>query len=356
MIGAPATLRFRLTDELVASAPPEARGLRRDQVRLLVAGTDGTRHERFASIAEYLEPGDVVVVNASPTMPAALQARRGGSPVIVHLSTLQDDGTWIIELRRPENSGPVLDALANEVVNLPPNGSVRLIEAADDGGPGAVRLWRARVATPGGLRRFMARHGRPIRYGYVDQDWPLFMYQTSFSDTRAWPGSAEMPSAGRPITRHVLGELRRKGVRVASLRLDTGVSSQEAGELPYPERYEVPAATAAIVNRGQARSKRVVAVGTTVTRALESAAGPRGVVHAAGGWTDLVLGPDRPARVVTGLITGFHQPGTSHVQLLQAVAGEDLVAAAYESALTEGYLWHEFGDSCLFLPARTARP
>lgn len=353
MIGTSATLHFRLPDELVASAPPEVRGLRKDEVRLLVAGNDGTQHDRFASIAKYLDPGDVVVVNTSPTMAAALQARRGRSPVLVHLSTLEDDGTWIIELRGPDHSGPVLDALVNEVVGLHPDGSVRLIEAADGGEPGSIRLWRAAVMVPTDLRRFTARHGRPIRYGYLDQDWPLFLYQTSFSDRGAWPGSAEMPSAGRPITRRVLGELKRKGVRVASIRLDTGVSSQETGELPYPERYEVSESTAAIVNRAQARSRRVIAVGTTVARALESAADTQGEVHAAGGWTDLVLGPDRPVRVVTGLITGFHPPGTSHVKLLQAVAGGELVAAAYESALAEGYLWHEFGDSSLLLPRRT---
>lgn len=346
----PDTLPFRLPDELVATSPPEARGVRRDEVRLLVADDDRVRHERFRSLPEQLNPGDVVVVNTSPTMAAALDASMRGSPVIVHLSTLADDGTWIVELRHPDHSGPVLDARPDQVASLNPTGTVRLLRAADAGRRGVVRLWKATVAVPSGVRRFTARHGRPIRYAYLDQDWPLFMYQTPFSNGRVWPGSAEMPSAGRPITQRVLRELRRKGIRVASIRLDTGVSSQEAGELPYPERYSVSAPTAALVNRARARKQRIVAVGTTVTRALESAADRRGVVHAAEGWTDLVLGPDRPARVVGGLITGFHPPETSHLQLLRAVAPDALVDAAYASALSEAYLWHEFGDSCLLLP------
>jgi S-adenosylmethionine:tRNA ribosyltransferase-isomerase len=210
--------------------------------------------------------------------------------------------------------------------------------------PGQHRLHR--VAVDRNVRELMWDHGRPIRYGYVPQIWPLESYQTVFAVD---PGSAEMPSAARPFTADVVLDLSRRGVLVAPVTLHTGVSSQEAGEPPQPERYRVPATTAALVNHVRGSGGRVVAVGTTVTRALESAV-VDGAVQPSAGWTDLVLGPQRPAQVVTGLVTGWHEPGTSHLQLLQAVAGASLVEAAYDEAARRGFLWHEFGDSCLLLP------
>jgi S-adenosylmethionine:tRNA ribosyltransferase-isomerase len=212
---------------------------------------------------------------------------------------------------------------------------------------GQHRLWRARPRIDGGVTAFLARHGRPVRYGYVPQRWPLAEYQTVFARE---PGSAEMPSAGRPFTEHVVTDLVTRGVAVAPLVLHTGVSSQEPGEPPQPERFRVPAATARLVNSARAAGGRVIAVGTTVTRALESAADADGSVRAVHGWTDLVLGPSRPARVVTGLVTGWHAPGASHLALLEAVAGPALVERAYAEALRQEYRWHEFGDSCLLLP------
>jgi S-adenosylmethionine:tRNA ribosyltransferase-isomerase len=161
-----------------------------------------------------------------------------------------------------------------------------------------------------------------------------------------------MPSAGRPFTDRLVTNLVRAGVAVAPVTLHAGVSSLEPGEAPPAERYRVPASTAALVNHTRDHGGRVVAVGTTVTRALETVAGPRGRVRAGVGWTDLVLEPARPARVVTGLVTGWHAPDASHLLLLEAMAGADLVAEAYAAALAEGYLWHEFGDSCLLLPGR----
>ena len=163
-------------------------------------------------------------------------------------------------------------------------------------------------------------------------------------------GSAEMASAGRPFTDRVLVRLMARGVAVLPLVLHTGVSSPELHEPPAPERFAVPAATARIVTDARAHGGRVVAVGTTVTRALESATGEDGVTRPASGWTDLVLGPDQPARVVNGLLTGLHAPQASHLQLLAAVAGVDLVDQAYRSAVAAHLLWHEFGDSMLFLP------
>jgi len=205
----------------------------------------------------------------------------------------------------------------------------------------------ARLDLPAPLHEYLAEHGRPIRYGYVPASWPLDAYQTVYA---LEPGSAEMPSAGRPFTDALVTELVTSGVTVAPVTLHTGVSSLEAGEAPLPEPYAVPAATAALVNHTRSRGGRVVAVGTTVTRALETVADRSGVVRAQTGWTDLVLGPARPARVVNGLVTGWHEDGASHLRLLEAVAGEGLVATAYAEARAEGYLWHELGDAALLLP------
>jgi S-adenosylmethionine:tRNA ribosyltransferase-isomerase len=159
-----------------------------------------------------------------------------------------------------------------------------------------------------------------------------------------------MPSAGRPFTDAIVTDLVVRGVVVAPITLHTGVSSQEPGEPPLPERFVVPPTTARLVNAARFEGSRVVAVGTTVTRALETAADEHGFLRPMQGWTDLVLGPDRPARTVTGLVTGWHAPGASHLDLLHAVAGDDLVRTAYAEALAHRYRWHEFGDSCLLLP------
>jgi S-adenosylmethionine:tRNA ribosyltransferase-isomerase len=209
------------------------------------------------------------------------------------------------------------------------------------------RLWRARTdpATP--VLEYLARHGRPIRYGYLAAPVPLSDLQNVYATE---PGSAEMASAGRPLSEAVLVRLMARGVAVAPLVLHAGVSSPELHEPPAPERFAVPAATARIVTGTRAAGRRVVAVGTTVTRALETATGEDGVTRAASGWTDLVLGTERPVRAVTGLVTGLHAPEASHLQLLEAVAGPALVDAAYARAVADGCRWHEFGDSMLFLP------
>ncbi|MGH8960479.1 MAG: S-adenosylmethionine:tRNA ribosyltransferase-isomerase [Jatrophihabitantaceae bacterium] len=335
-------LEFALPPDLEASAPPRER----DDVRLLVAAPDGMRHERFADFARFLQPGDLLVVNTSATLAAEVDGRRlGGAPVAVHFASALDDGSWVVELRPPwPATGPVRDVRPGEHIEMPDGITLSAIEPHPDG---QRRLWRASVAVDGGVRRYLARHGRPIRYAYVPAPHPLTAYQTVFADD---PGSAEMPSAGRPFTTGIVTDLAVHGVAVAPVTLHTGVSSPEAGEPPQPEPYRVPSPTARLVNSTRDAGGRIVAVGTTVTRALESAADVRGTVTGSAGWTDLVLGPDRPARVVNGLVTGWHAPGASHLSLLEAVAGGELVASAYAEALRERYRWHEFGDSCLLLP------
>ena len=341
--------RFDLPDELSATGPPEARGLARDEVRLLVAdGRRPVRHARFRDLGRYLRPGDLLVVNTSATVAAAVDGTRLSGrriePVVVHVATALDGDRWVVELRTaPDGSRPVLHARPGDRVRLPGGATLTLLEPHVPGGEG-VRLWRA--ATAGDLAGVMRRSGRPIRYGYVTAEWPLAAYQTVFA---RHPGSAEMPSAGRPFTHELVTRLVTQGVLVAPVLLHTGVSSLESHEAPPAERFAVPAATAALVNWVRGRDGRVVAVGTTVTRALESAARPDGAVTAQAGWTDLVLGPDRPARAIDGLVTGLHAPGASHLLLLEAVVGERVVRQAYDAALQRRYLWHEFGDTSLLL-------
>lgn len=335
------TLDFVLPEGLEATEPPAAR----DGVRLLVARPEGLTHARFSQLGEFLAPGDLVVVNTSATLAAATDGQRAGAPVEVHFSAELDDGAWVIEVRPGGvSTGPVTDLRPGEVITLDAGATLVVDRPAP---AGQTRLWQARALIDGGVCAFLARHGRPIRYAYVPSQWPLAEYQTVFARE---PGSAEMPSAGRPFTDRVVTDLVTQGVAVAPVVLHTGVSSQEPGEPPQPERFRVPEATARLVNVTRQAGGRVIAVGTTVTRALESAADADGTVQPRRGWTDLVLGPPRPARVVTGLVTGWHAPGASHLALLAAVAGDALVERAYAEAVRQGYRWHEFGDSCLLLP------
>jgi S-adenosylmethionine:tRNA ribosyltransferase-isomerase len=342
-------LAFELPPRNEATAPPEERGSERDEVRLLIAEGERLEHASFRDLPGFLGPGDLLVVNASATLPAALEATRpDGERVALHLSTPVPDGRpapiragdvaphWVVELRRDHTR--VRDARAGEILSLPAGGHARLIAPYLSAG----RLWVAALAPPAPLHAYLAEHGRPIAYRHTGGCWPLRDYQTIFA---AEPGSAEMPSAGRPFSRRLVAALRARGVAIAPLILHTGVSSLERGEAPYPERYRVPPQTAHAVNA----ATRVIAVGTTVVRALESVAAPDGSVGAAEGWTRLVITPERPVRAIDGLITGWHEPDASHLLMLEAIAGRETIARSYDAALEHGYLWHEFGDSHLLL-------
>jgi S-adenosylmethionine:tRNA ribosyltransferase-isomerase len=341
------TPTFTLPHGAEATAPPEWHGLRRDEVRLLTARTGSLTTGRFRDLPDLLTPGDLVVVNTSGTLPARVDARRADGVVVpLHWSTERDDGSWVVELRRPDNTGPDLGVEPGTVLDLPGGVRLTLLDGHPDPGRPS-RLWHARTVPHVGAAAYLMRHGRPIGYGYLRGTFPLTAYQTVYATDA---GSAEMVSAGRPFTEQLLVRLMARGIPVVPLTLHTGVSSPELHEPPYPERFAVPEVTARLVNGARQAGHRVVAVGTTVTRALETATGEDGVTRAGDGWTDLVLGPERPARAVTALITGLHAPEASHLQLLESVAGPDLVAAAYRDAVAQHYLWHEFGDSMLFLP------
>ncbi len=336
-----ATLDFTLPAKLEAHEPPEARGLSRDRVRLLVGdrATGEVSHHAFADLPGLLRPGDVLVVNTSGTLPAAV--RVPATPLTVHFSTELPDGRWLVELRTTAGKAtvPYVGGRPEHRYPLPGGATLALREEYSRG-----RLWYAEVNTPVG--DLLHRYGAPIRYGYVPRPWPLPYYQTVFATT---PGSAEMPSAARPFSDRLVTRLVSDGVQVAPILLHTGVASPEAHERPYPERFAVPATTARIVNQARAAGGRVVAVGTTAVRALESAATGAGPVAAASGWTDLIVTPGRGVRAVDGLLTGLHEPRASHLDMLAAIAGTDLLGHCYDEAIAAGYLWHEFGDVNLLL-------
>ncbi|MDQ3578434.1 MAG: S-adenosylmethionine:tRNA ribosyltransferase-isomerase [Actinomycetota bacterium] len=349
----PPTTRFTLPDGSAATEPAEYRGLSRDGIRLLAAEPSGISHHRFHDLPELLQPGDLLVVNTSSTLPAAVDARLdNGEHRPLHVSTPLDNGDWVVEVRRADNSGPERGMTSGARLQIPGGQSLLLLSAYPDPSASATRLWRVGVPTGINHARYLRRHGRPISYGYRSQHFPLTDYQTVYAtDDDAEPvGSAEMASAGRPLTAQVLTRAMSRGITVAPIVLHAGVASPEAHEPPMPERFAVPAVTGRLVEATRAAGGRVVAVGTTVVRALETAARPNGRVPETRGWTDLVLGPGRAPRVVGGLVSGLHEPQASHLLLLEAVAGPQLVAEAYAAALTEHYLWHEFGDSMLFLP------
>jgi S-adenosylmethionine:tRNA ribosyltransferase-isomerase len=336
---------FELPDRLAAGEPPEARGVSRDCVRLLVARPGRLQHAHFTDVTTILAPGDLLVVNTSSTRAAAIEGLRFTSePVTVHFSTPLDDGDWVVEFRSSDGGSPMDAVQAGETILLPSAMKLHVV------GPhvstrSPSRLWRVRF--DGAVEPYLAEHGHPIAYSYVHGHWPLSAYQTVFAREHA---SAEMPSAARPFTHKLVTQLVASGVNFAPIVLHCGVSSLEAGELPQDERFVVPPTSAWLVNETRRAGGRVVAVGTTAVRALETVARADGRVSAGRGWTNLVLGAGRPARAVDGLITGWHAPGASHLALLEAVAGTDLVQAAYDAALAADYLWHEFGDSCLLLP------
>ncbi|MFH8341290.1 S-adenosylmethionine:tRNA ribosyltransferase-isomerase [Streptomyces sp. AM6-12] len=382
------TTVVRVPEERSARVPAEQRGpgRARDDVRLLVSHGTRVAHHAFRELPGVLRAGDLLVVNTSPTLAAAVDGRIGGVPVVVHFSTRGDDGRWAVELREPDGRGTTrarAGTRAGTAVRLadgmrlvleepvggraPLDGPTPVEEPTPVGEPApgggrrgsaggrGERLWWARVEG-GPVLGLLRGHGRPIRYSYTTRDQPLSAYQTLFSlPSPDGAGSAEMPSAGRPFTERVVAELVRRGVGFARITLHTGVASAQAHEPPYPEWFAVPEASARLINATAAGAGRVIAVGTTAVRAVESAAGADGVVRACEGWTDLVVTPERGVRVVDGLVTGLHEPDASHLLMLRAVAGRAAVDRAYEEALRGLYLWHEFGDIHLLLREETPR-
>jgi S-adenosylmethionine:tRNA ribosyltransferase-isomerase len=325
-------------------------------VRLLVSyrADDRIVHARFRDLPRFLDAGDVLVVNTSGTMNAALAATRAdGSAVELHLSTHLPAGLWLVEVRTlaGATTKPLFAAMAGETLALPDGGAATLhtpyVPDESIASGASPRLWIATLHLPAALDDYLARHGFPIRYGYVRQAWPIDYYQTVYVTE---VGSAEMPSAGRAFTPELITRLVARGVQVAPLLLHTGVASLETHEPPYEEFYRVSPETARVVNDARAVGKRVVAVGTTVIRALESVTDAAGTTHPGEGWTRLIVTPARGIHAANAMLTGLHEPRATHLAMLEALAGRTHLARTYAAALTEGYLWHEFGDLHLILP------
>jgi S-adenosylmethionine:tRNA ribosyltransferase-isomerase len=338
---------FDVPEVLEAREPAEERGLARDDVKLLVARRSdcSVAHHRFSELDLVLEQGDLLVVNVSATIPAAVSGHRANDErVTVHFATPAPqlaDGWWVVELRSPDGGRPV-PGRVGEQLRLDGGAELELVAPYASG----ARLLLARFHAPCAVLDYLDRHGRPIRYGYVSGSWPLDAYQNVYATT---PGSAEMASAGRPFSERLIARLVARGVLFAPITLHAGVSSPERHEAPLAERFEVPEPTAALVRAVHGWGGRVVAVGTTVVRALESAAQPDGGIEAAAGWTNLVITPQRGLWLVDGMITGWHEPEASHLEMLEASAGPELLARSYDAALECAYLWHEFGDSHLVI-------
>jgi S-adenosylmethionine:tRNA ribosyltransferase-isomerase len=357
-----APFTFTLPPELAAREPPERRGVPRDRVRLMVIDrrTGRVQHTRFDHLGEYLHRGDLLVFNSSRTLPAVLDGCAVPSSPLLHMG---GEGT-------ARGAGPCLEVRLAE--HLPDDSWLALLvcRGADPFGCGLreglriafgrgltatvherdrhiPRLWKIRFSRTGAeLIDLLYRLGKPVRYEYVAQPWDLDYYQTVYARE---PGSAEMPSAGRAFTWQLLFGLQRRGIESAHVVLHTGLSSYLDDELDarHPaseEEYLVSEATAAKVNRARVSGRRVIAVGTTVVRTLESVADASGHVRAGHGYTRLHITADHRLRAVDGLLTGLHEPEASHLDLLTAFLPAEKVQPAYEEAVRRGYLWHEFGD------------
>lgn len=349
-----ALLDFALPPELEASEPPEARGLARDEVRLMVShiATNQVAHTKFRQLGDFLEPGDVLVINTSGTLNAALPAQRSdGTRLELHLSTHLPDNSWVVEMRAYQESqekttSPFYDLQAGESFTLPAGARITLITPYVPN-QALRRLWVARLDLPGPLHPYLNTYGFPIRYSYVKTGWPLSYYQTVYATEM---GSAEMPSAGRAFTSELITKLIARGVQIAPLLLHTGVASVEQQEPVYEEYYRVPEPTARLINAAHQAGQRVIAIGTTVVRALETVTEANGITHAGEGWTDILITPQRGIHAINGLLTGLHEPLSTHLAMLEALAGREHIEITYQEALRHGYLWHEFGDLHLLLP------
>jgi S-adenosylmethionine:tRNA ribosyltransferase-isomerase len=326
-----------------AALPAELRGLRRDGARLCVVEGDSRRigHTVVAGLSNYLQAGDVLVVNSSRTLPAAIAMRReGGATVQIRLTALRDGLHGIAVGTTPPHHSVALRI--GERLRAATGLVLRVSGCRDD----VPLLWRLTVEA-GDHVDSLLRAGEPIRYSYVPDPIPLEHYQTVYAGV---PGSVETPSAGRHLTWELLGQLRQRGVAVTDIVLHCGLSSlqdddADARKPLVEEWFEV----GEHAERAISGARRVVAVGTTVVRALETAAAADGRVRAMRGWTELKIAPSAKLRVVDALLTGLHEPPATHLDMLGAFIDQDLLGQAYAEVREGGYLWHEFGDAMLIV-------
>jgi S-adenosylmethionine:tRNA ribosyltransferase-isomerase len=338
---------FTLPPELAAKEPPERRGIARDKVRLMVINRANhqVEHTRFDRVGEFLRPGDLLVFNTSRTLPAAIDGCDSptGLCMQVRLAQHLPDDSWLALLLCQQGE-PFACGLRSGMQLDFGQGLVGTVYDRDRHIP---RLWKLRFSKSGSeLMDLLYRLGHPIRYEYVSAPWDLDYYQTVYAKE---PGSAEMPSAGRAFTWQLLFDLKRRGIETAHIVLHTSLSSYMDDELDaqHPaseEEYSIGEAAAQKINRTHREGGRVIAVGTTVVRALESVADETGKVEAGHGYTQLHITANHALRTVDGLLTGLHEPEASHLDLLTAFLPAQQIREAYEEAVQQNYLWHEFGD------------
>ena len=343
---------FSLPQNLSAREPPERRrGRRRDAVRLLVISrrTGDVTHSCFERLCDFLVPGDLLVFNASRTLPALLSGWRDSdkAKVEVRLASHLSDNSWLALIRSGPENCPVLEE-RNSVISFEFGLNARL-ESPHREIPG---MWKVRFSASGAeLIDLIYRLGEPVRYQYVSKPWELNYYQTIYARD---PGSAEMPSAGRAFTWKMLLQLRKMGIETAFITLHTSLSSYLDDELDrrHPtiaEEYSIGTQTALKIGAASCAGKRIIAVGTTVVRALESAAQADGIVRAGHRYSGLMITPDYLLRVTDGILTGLHEPTASHLELLSAFISPMFLNEAYIGAVQLRYFWHEFGDLNLII-------
>lgn len=333
---------FQVPKELNASIPAEYRGISRDQVRLMTLDTlsGNSFHHYFYQVDSFLNPGDTLVLNNSRTIPAVLKGKKGQQTIEIRLSRKLSDNKWEALV-----FGGIV--AVGEKITLPGDQTATITGAGNEAPLVILTFSKSGLD----LYESIYRYGQPLHYEYIETPWPLEMYQTVYGSV---PGSVEMPSAGRAFSWKLLQKLKKKGVNIAFLQLHTGLSYYGNDRWPNPskhlEEFCVPEETAEIINQTKHTNGRVIAVGTTVVRALETAVNQNGNVEAGEGLTGLYIQKGYPLKVVDGLITGFHEPEASHLDMLSAFIDETILIKAYREALKAGYLWHEFGDMNLILP------
>lgn len=343
-------IQFDLPEHLACPKPTEERNLLRDEVRLLVTtGAGQVYHTTFSHLDKYLKSGDVLVVNISATIPAALPiSLPNGDKGMVHLSNRLNAREWLIEIREIIGNKTIRwkEGKAGMTFQLPAIANITLKQRFYNNHQW-LDLWIAEFSTKQPPEEYLAAHAKPIKYEKLDEPYPLAYYQTFFS---FHPGSAEMPSAGRGFTANLIERLSKKGIVLAPILLHTGVSSLEENETPYAEYMEINPVSAAIINTAKSQGRRIIAVGTTAVRAIESVVNSEGILKPYQGNTELFINESYTMKVADGLLTGFHEPRASHLNMLQAIAGFEHIDRAYQAAIKAGYYWHQFGDLHLILP------
>jgi S-adenosylmethionine:tRNA ribosyltransferase-isomerase len=346
-----APFSFKLPPELAADEPPERRGIARDEVRLMVIDrhSGDIEHTRFDHFGRFLRTGDLLVFNSSRTLPASLCGCVEQGPCIeIRLAEHLPDDSWLA-LLLCQRGDPFACGLRSDMQIDLGHDLTAVVHERDEHIP---RLWKLSFSKRGSeLINAFYQVGQPVRYEYVSATWGLDYYQTVYARE---PGSAEMPSAGRAFTWRLLFDLQRRGVKSAYIVLHTGLSSYLDDELDaqHPaseEEYLISEKTAAKINEAREDGNRVIAVGTTVVRALESALDEQGRVRSGHAYTRLHITADHPLKAVDGLLTGLHEPEASHLDLLTAFLPSGTIKDAYEEAVQQRYLWHEFGDLNLII-------